>query len=392
MRLRLLVLALGTFAIGTGSFVFAGLLEGVARDLSVSVGAAGNLVTVFAVTYAVSSPVLVTLAGGVAPRKVLVIAMAVFAAANAAAVFAPTFGLLLACRVLAAFGAAVFTPTALAVAAGLAAPEERGRAISFITGGLTVSFVIGIPLGSIIGTYAGWRMTFVMVAALGVVAMLGIRSLLPRVEAQPVVSLRERVDALKQPAVVAALCLTTLGLMGGFVVFTYVSPLLAEVTGFGGAGVSGLLFLFGVAAMFGNGLGGYGADHLGYARLMAAILVLLALSLLGFSLLVTLAGTALALPGTLAALAVWGVAGFALNPLQQYRIAELAPATRNIALSLNASAIYLGQGAGAGLGALALGYGSLATLGWTGALCALVALAVLLLTSRAKRPEVAPEG
>ena len=392
MRLRLLVLALGTFAIGTGSFVFAGLLEGVAGDLSVSVGTAGNLVTVFAVTYAVVSPILVTLTGGVAPRRILFAAIAVFAAANLAAVFAPTFGLLLACRMLAACGAAVFTPTALAVAAGLSPPEERGRSISIITGGLTVSFVIGIPLGSIIGTYAGWRMTFVMVAFLGVVAMLGVRALLPDVEAPPVVGLRERVDALRQPAVLAALGLTTLGLMGGFVVFTYVSPLLAGITGLGGAGVSGLLFLFGVAALLGNWLGGYGADHVGYARLMAAILALLSLSLSGFSLLVASSGTALALPGTVAALVLWGVAGFALNPLQQYRVSQLAPSTRNVALSLNASAIYLGQGIGAGLGALALANGSLGTLGWTGSLCALAALALLLLTSRAKRPEVAPES
>ena len=392
MRFRLLVLALGTFAIGTGSFVFAGLLEGVAGDLSVSVGTAGNLVTVFAVTYAVVSPILVTLTGGVAPRKILIAAMAVFAAANLAAVVAPTFGLLLACRMLAACGAAVFTPTALAVAAGLSPPEERGRSISTITGGLTVSFVVGIPLGSIIGTYFGWRMTFVMVAALGVVAMLGVRALLPDVEAPPVVGLKERVDALGQPAVLAALGLTTLGLMGGFVVFTYVSPLLAGITGFGGAGVSGLLFLFGVAALLGNWLGGYGADHIGYARLMAAILALLSLSLFGFSLLVASAETALALPGTVAALVLWGVAGFALNPLQQYRVSQLAPSTRNVALSLNASAIYLGQGIGAGLGALALANGSLATLGWTGSLCALAALALLLLTTNAKRPKTAPES
>ncbi len=109
---------------------------------------------------------------------------------------------------------------------------------------------------------------------LGAVAMLGIRSLL-HVESPAVVSLRERVDAFRQQAVLAALGLTTLGLMGGFVVFTYVSPLLSQITGFGGAGVSGLLFLFGVAAMFGNSLGGYGADHIGYARLMAALVLLL---------------------------------------------------------------------------------------------------------------------
>jgi len=130
----------------------------------------------------------------------------------------------------------------------------------------------------------------------------------------------------------------------------------------------------------------------GYARLMAAILVLLSVSLLGFSLLVSLSGTALAVPATLAVLVMWGIAGFALNPLQQYRVAGLAPRTRNVALSLNASAIYLGQGAGAGLGALALGAGSLGTLGWTGSLCALAALTLLLLTAGTKSPEVAPEG
>lgn len=390
MNIRLLALALGTFAIGTGSFVFAGLLEGVAADLSVSVGMAGHLVTVFAVTYAVSSPVLVTLAGAVAPRRILFVAMSVFALANAVAVVAPTFELLLLCRAVAACGAAAFTPTALAVASSLAPPEERGRALSFITGGLTVAFVIGIPLGSLIGTYSSWRMTFVMVAILGAVAAVGIRTL-PRVESPPIVSLRERMDTLRQPVVLAALSLTALGLMGAFVVFTYISPLLAEITGFGGTGVSGLLFLFGVSAIFGNMLGGYGADNIGYARLAMSVLVLLCVSLMAFSFLVASSGSALAIPGTFAALAAWGVAGFAFNPLQQYRVSQLAPRVRNVALSLNASAIYLGQGVGAGLGALALDYGSLGTLGWVGALCVALALALLLGTGFEK-PEAAPEG
>ena len=390
MNIRLLALALGTFAIGTGSFVFAGLLEGVAADLSVSVGVAGHLVTVFAVTYAVSSPVLVTLAGAVAPRRILFVAMSVFSLANAIAVIAPTFELLLLCRAVAACGAAAFTPTALAVASSLAPPEERGRAISFITGGLTIAFVIGIPLGSLIGTYSSWRMTFVMVALLGAVAALGIRTL-PRVESPPVMSLRERVDTLRQPVVLAALSLTALGLMGAFVLFTYISPLLAEITGFGGTGVSGLLFLFGVSAIFGNILGGYGADHIGYARLAMTVLILLFFSLLAFSFLVASSGSALAIPGTFAALAAWGVAGFAFTPLQQYRVAQLAPRVRNVALSLNASAIYLGQGVGAGLGALALDYGSLGALGWVGALCVSLALVLLLVTAM-RRPEAASEG
>lgn len=392
MPSRLLVLALGTFAIGTGSFVFAGLLEGVAEELSVSVASAGHLVTIFAVTYAVGSPVLVTLTGRVGRRRLLVSAMALFVAGNLASVVAPTFGLLLATRVVAACGAAIFTPTAAAAASTLAPPEARGRALSVVTGGLTVAFVVGIPLGSLIGTYSSWRMTFVMVGLMGLVAAVGVRFLLPAVENPPVVGFRERVDTLRQPAVVAALLFTALALMGGFVVFTYVSPLLAEITGFGGAGVSGMLLLFGVAALVGNTLGGYGADHFDYGRLMAAIVVTLALSLFAFSLLVSLSGSVAALVGVSVALIGWGTAGFALNPLQQYRVVQLAGCTRNVALSLNASAIYLGQGVGAGLGALALDLGSLRSLGWTGALCTLVALAVLFVGTHARRPETAPQG
>ncbi len=389
MNQRLLVLALGTFAIGTGSFVFAGLLEGVARDMSVSVATAGHLVTVFAGTYAVSSPVLATLTGEVGRRRLLVGAMALFVAGNLASVIAPGFELLLASRVVAALGAAVFTPTAAAVASGLAPPEARGRALSIVTGGLTVAFVAGIPLGSLIGTYSSWRMTFVMVGVLGAVAALGVRFLLPDVERPPVVSLRERVDTLRRPAVVAALVFTFVAMMGGFVVFTYVSPLLAQITGFGGAGVSGMLLLFGAAAMVGNSLGGYGADHVRYGRLMAAILVTLALSLLAFSLLVRISGSGAAILGVSAALVGWGVAGFALNPLQQYRVVQLAACTRNVALSLNASAIYLGQGAGAFLGALALDLGSLGSLGFTGAVCTLLSLVVLAIGANAKGSKVA---
>ena len=392
MNHRLLALALGTFAIGTGSFVFAGLLEGVAKDLSVSVATAGHLVTVFAVTYAVSSPVLATLTGNVGRKRLLGAAMALFVVGNLLSVISPTFELLLASRVAAAVGAAVFTPTAAAVASSLAPPEARGRALSVVTGGLTVAFVAGIPLGSLIGTYSSWRMTFVMVGILGIAAAFGVRFLLPPVENPPVVSLQERVDTLRQPAVVAALLFTFVALMGGFVVFTYISPLLAQITGFGGAGVSGMLLLFGSAAMVGNSLGGYGADHVGYGRLMAVIVVVLTLSLLAFSLLVRISGSAPAFLGVSAALVGWGVAGFALNPLQQYRVVQLAECTRNVALSLNASAIYLGQGAGAFLGALALDLGSLRSLGWTGALCTLLSLAVLAVGTRAKGQEAAPEG
>ena len=151
MNLRILVLTLGTFAIGTGTFIVTGILGGVSEDLSVSVSAAGYLVTVFAVAYAVGSPILVSATGRMARRRLLVAALILFALANGAAAFAPTFSTLLVTRVLAALGAAVLTPVAGAVAAELAPSEQRGRALSLVLGGLSVSWVIGIPLGTMIG-------------------------------------------------------------------------------------------------------------------------------------------------------------------------------------------------------------------------------------------------
>ncbi len=377
MNLRLLVLALGTFAIGTGSFVFAGLLGDVAEDLSVSVPTAGQLITLYAIVYAVGSPVLVTITSQVRRKRLLIVSLAAFTAANAAAVVLSSFGPLLASRVIAACGAAIFTPTTAVVAASLAPPERRGRALATVTGGLTIAFAFGIPLGTLVGDYFGWRGAFVLVGVLGAVALTGIAVLLPAVENPLPVSLRERLRAVQQPAVVAALSLTAIGLGAGFVVFTYIGPLMGELTGYEGRGISGMLLLFGLAAIAGNALGGYGADRWGYGRSLAVIFVVVTLSLLAFSLLMPVAGSLLAVAGAGVSLVTWSVAGWAITPFQQHRLLELAPRQGHIVISLNASAIYLGQGVGAGLGALALGYGSLASLGWVAALYAAVGLAVL---------------
>ena len=385
MRLRLILLALGTFAIGTGSFVFAGLLEAVAEDLAVSVGAAGQLITVYAVVYAVGSPVLVTLTGGVPRRALLALSLALFAAANAAALVLPTFGPLLASRIVAACAAAIFTPTAAAVAAGLAPPEKRGEALAVVTGGLTVAFAFGIPLGTLIGDSFGWRAAFALVGILGTVAAAGILTLLPSVESPPRMTLGDRVAAARQPAVVSVLALTAIGLGSGFVLFTYIGPLMGELAGFEAGGVSAMLLLFGLAAIVGNALGGYGADRWPYGPSVGAIFVVLALSFLLFSLLMPLGGSPAAAFGAGAALVTWSVAGWALTPFQQYRLLNLAPRDGSIVLSLNASAIYLGQGAGAGVGALVLIYGSLGSLGWIAALCVGTGLIVLFLGPRAPK-------
>ncbi len=382
--LRILVLSVGSFAVGTGTFVVTGVLTDIAEDLSVSVANAGLLVTVFAVTFAVGSPILVSSASGVGRRRMLVGALVLFTLANVAAALAPSFSVLLGARVVAACGAAIFTPVASAVAASLAPPELRGRALSVRTMGVNIAWLVGVPLGTVVGGYYGWRTSFVLVAALAMVAALGVRSLLPAVEASAHGGLLSNLTVVKRGAVVAGLGLTVLALMASFVVHTYVRPMLENLTHFDTEGVGLMLAVFGLASIPGTLLGGYVADRWGYRVSMIALLAVLTVSLFSFSLLSTAqAGSALAVLGTGAALVAWSVAVFAFLPLQQYSLIEVAPEAQNTVLALNASAIQAGQGIGAGLGALTLYYGSVGGLGWVGALCAVGAFATLSFRGRA---------
>jgi predicted MFS family arabinose efflux permease len=382
--LRILVLSVGSFAVGTGTFVVTGVLTDIAEDLSVSVANAGLLVTVFAVTFAVGSPILVSSASGVGRRRLLVGALVLFTLANVAAALAPSFSVLLGARVVAACGAAIFTPVASAVAASLAPPELRGRALSVRTMGVNIAWLVGVPLGTVVGGYYGWRTSFVMVAALAMIAALGVRSLLPAVEASARGGFLSNLTVVKRGAVVAGLGLTVLALMASFVVLTYVRPMLENLTHFDTEGVGLMLAVFGLASIPGTLLGGYVADRWGYRVSMIAVLAVLSVSLFSFSLLSSAqAGSVLAVLGTGAALVAWSVAAFAFLPLQQYSLIEVAPEAQNTVLALNASAIQAGQGIGAGLGALALYYGSVGGLGWVGALCAVGAFATLSFRGRA---------
>ena len=243
--------------------MFAGLLGEVAEDLSVSVGSAGQLITLYAIVYAVGSPVLMRLTGAVARRRLLIVSLAVFAAANVAVVVLSSIGPLLASKVIAACAAAVFTPTMAVVAAIMATPEKRGRALATVTGGLTIAFAFEIPLGTLIGECFGWRAGFVLVGVLGAFALAGIAALLPVIAQAPPVSLRDRMLAVRPRAVSS--CRSSgphgdrarFGFRGVYVCRS--SP--GGPDELGGRGISSMLLLFGLAAIGGNALRGYGADR-----------------------------------------------------------------------------------------------------------------------------------
>ena len=343
-NLHALILAFATFAISTGTFIVTGLLPGVASDLSVSVGTAGHLVTVFAVAYALSSPVLVALTGRVARRRLLVSTLTMSALANLAAAAAPTFSLLLATRIASACCAAICMPVAIATAAQLASPGQKGRALSIAGGGISAAWLLGVPLGAVLVDHFGWRVSFVLAATLAILASIAVRALLPKVRSVPSTGgLRSPLAVTGRPLVLITLVVTILAMVSGFTVLTYVRPLLEGLTGFGGEGIGSMLLLFGLAAVLGSVLGGYGADRWGYRASIIPMLILQALVLLLFSVLSVLgAASAVTIVVAAAALATWGVVGFALVPLQQYRMIEVAPDEQNGVLSLNSSAVYAG--------------------------------------------------
>lgn len=378
----LLWLAFGAFAIGTEGFVIAGLLPGLARDLGVSIAAAGQLVTAFALTYAVGGPVLSVATASVDRKRLLAGSLAVFLGGNLLAAFAGGYWQLLAARLAMALAAATFMPAASAYAAAAAPPERRGRALSIIYGGLTLAVAVGSPLGVAVGERYGWRRTFLAVAGLSALAGLGLRSL-PRAAPAATPTLAERLAAGRRPDVLAVLASTALVLAGLFTFYTYLAPFLGVAGGLRGQGVALVLFVFGLGGVAGNLLGGAAADRWGPRRVVAALPVVLVAIFASLSLAAQALPPATALPVIVALVALWGLAGFAFPAAQQSRLVRLDSRLAPITLSLNASATYAGITVGALLGSLVIRRGQVAALGWAAAACQAAALGLVVLTARA---------
>jgi predicted MFS family arabinose efflux permease len=390
---RLYWLALGTFAIGTEGFMIAPLLPDLARDLSVSLARAGQLVTVFALTYALSSPVLTALTGAVDRRRLLIGSMLAFAAANFVAWAATGYSALLAARILLAVAAGLYVPNANALASAIVAPARRGMALAIVTGGISVAVALGVPAGALVGDRFGWRTNFAAVGVLALTATAGLVRGLPRDIAGhlPVASLRERLDVARQPAVLLALLTTMLWATGAYAVYTYLASFLAHAAGISGSTISAVLFMWGAAAVVGLRLGGRLTDRFGPLPVTVTSLSLLALAFLSLSTSAVLLPPAAALTPILLAIALWGVSGWAFFPAQQARLIAIAGArVAPVVLSLNASFQFLGFSTGAALGALTLADASPQALGWLGASCVAAALWLVLAAGwRARSPSPA---
>jgi DHA1 family inner membrane transport protein len=377
---RTLILALGTFAVGTDAFILTGFLPDTAASLGVSTATAGLAVTVFAAAYALLSPVLASATARVPRGALLVTALLVLAAGNLASALAPTFAVLLAGRIVAAMGDATYTHNAGAVAAALVRPEVRARALAVVIGGLTIATALGVPLGDLVGQWLGWRSALVAVAVMCLIVAAGAAALVPHLPGDPHVPLRTRLSVLRNRSVVAVLPLTILGMAAAYVVYAYSVPALAAL-GIGASSTAWVLSLYGVGAVAGNLSSGYATDRWGAARVLTVGYLVMAAALAIMGVLAVTRTSAPLLVGVLAA--AWGAASWCQTPAQQHRLIGAAPQEAGLVVALNASCIYVGIGAGTLLGGITAASGA-TTMYCTGAGLAVAALVYLRVTARSR--------
>ncbi|MCF2949101.1 MFS transporter [Paraglaciecola aquimarina] len=381
MPLALLALALSAFAIGTTEFVIVGLLPTMAQDLNVSIPSAGLLVSLYALGVAIGAPVLTALTGRWNRKHVLLFVMGLFVIGNLIAWQAPSFSALIVARILTGLAHGVFFSIGSTIATGLVPKEKGASAIAIMFTGLTVALVTGVPLGTYIGQLFGWEATFLTVSLLGLIAMIGSALLVPNNLKQPqAAKLADQIKVLTHSRLLLVYAITAVGYGGTFIAFTYLAPILKEITGFGSHTIGLILLVYGASVAIGNIWGGKLADKHGPITALTIIFSGLALVLLMFSF--TAPHPILAVLTIL----IWGAFAFGNVPGLQVYVVKLAeqhtPNAIDVASGLNIAAFNVGIALGAFGGGLIVENFNLMDTPWVGAIVVGVAIILTRVSGR----------
>lgn len=367
-----LALTACAFCIGTAEFVVMGLLPDIARDLSVSIPLAGQLVTAYAIGVVIGAPIFAVLTGRMRRKHVLLLMLGVFILGNLLSAISPNYALLVTSRIFAAFAHGTLFGVGAIVAAAMVPPNRQASAIGLMFLGLTLANILGVPLGTLVGQHYGWRATFWLITALGLLALIPLVLLVPNVATRPSSGLRHEFTVLRRPDVLLAILTTILGSAATFTLFTYIVPLLQEVTGFAPADISPILLMIGVGLTVGITLGGKFSDR-GAMRAMITMLSGMV------ALLIVLPIVADGRIATLVVVFLWATAAFGLVPGFQSRVVDKASDAPNLASTLNIGAFNLGNAIGAFLGGVVIDQGwGLRAVPLAAAVAALIALSVAI--------------
>ena len=383
MPAALYALALGGFGIGLTEFVIMGLLPEVAADFGVTETVAGYLISGYALSVAVGGIALTAALSRVPRKRALMLLMVLFIAGNLLSAVAPTYGMTMAGRVIAALCHGAFFGIGAVVAADLVPANRRAAAISVMFAGLTIANVAGVPLGTFLGQAAGWRATFWAITVIGVIGLVGIAVLVPATSHRSTGSVLSEFRIFRDRQVWLSMAVTVLGYGGMFGAFSYIAFTLTEVSGFSAAAVPWLLVVFGVGLFAGNVLGGRAADR-NLVKALVTVISVLAVVLVLFAL------TAQSKVATVVALLLMGGFGFATVPGLQARIMRYADAAPTLGSGANIAAFNVGNAFGAWAAGLALAAGAGYTSPlWVGAVVTVAGLGVLLVAVRSRGGELA---
>jgi predicted MFS family arabinose efflux permease len=376
MDSRLFFLALGMFALGTDSFVVAGVLPQISRSFDASIGAAGQLTTAYALSYALLSPTAAAIFAHVGRKKLMLCGLGVFIVANLATAWAPSFMFALAARAFAGFGAALYAPTATGSGASILPPEKRGFALSVVIAGLTAATALGLPIGAIIGGLGDWRWTMIFVSAIGLVAGLGINIFLKDIPMPPAISLKQRLAPFADQRIGLTLLTTLFVQCGNFTMYTYFSVIFDRTIQGNALTFGGLLVLWGTAGTIANLAGGRLIDMIGTRQILVTVLLIL-ITTAG-----TLTWTSAALATSIVAITIHGATSWGQLAPQQHRLVTVMPTAAPIVLGLNTSATWIGVASAGAIGAASISLIGAHNIGWVSLLLYVGALIAAEITHR----------
>jgi DHA1 family inner membrane transport protein len=370
------VISACNFLIGVGVFVIIGILEPLGNGLGIAPEQAGILMTIYALSYAVLSPVLVSFTGNIGRRRVMTFGLTLFLIAGLLSALATTLTTLSIARVLAAAGAGMFTPVGAAVVAGLYPAEQRARVLAAVMFGFTLAQVLGVPAGSWIAYTFGWRYAFWGVVAINIPAIYLIWTFVPAGLTFQATTFKDLKDTLKDLRMMFAIAFTGLYLGSVYVLFTYMTPLFSQQMGMGRDLITLTLVISGLGAVVGNLLGGFIADKLGWFITLKALCVAQMIVMPFYSFL------PISLPAFFTLTVVWAIIGWSFMAGQQMRLIGLAGPKAPVVLALTAASIYIGAAIGSAVGSIIITYYGFSGLGIAAAGCASLALANIILSHR----------
>ncbi|WP_108671655.1 MFS transporter [Peribacillus acanthi] len=374
MNKRVYLLTIVSFVVGMVELIIGGVLDLVAKDLNVTIGKAGFLISIFSLVFAIAAPVLLTLTAKIERKRLTLLALLVFLLGNGLAVFSTTYTLLLTARIVSAISGSLLVVLCVTIASNIVAEKYRARAIGVVFMGISASLVLGVPIGLMLGNAFGWRAPFILIMILTLLSIAGVYFFMDPIHPRPSIPLKMQLRTLKNRKIFYAQLTSFLFLTGHLTFYGYLTPFLKNTMGLNGTWVSIVYLIFGLAAVVGGGVGGTLGDRFGTKPTILGVIVVFAFSIFSIPYTIT------SMPLFLAVMVIWSMLSWAITPAMQSYLIESAPESSDIQQSLNNSALHFGIAFGSFIGGIVIERSSVETNPTVGGLFIIFALATAFIS------------